>query len=245
MTIYAIGDIHGHVDKLDRALALIEADGGPGAEIVFVGDYVDRGPDSRAVIQALIDGTQAGKPWTCLAGNHDRMMAWFFEDEPRHDPHLLIGFHWFHDRIGGIETLASYGIDVPKQIRMNDLQRSARPHIPDDHLSFLRGLKTTQEAGPLLFVHAGIRPGVPLAEQTEEDLVWIRQEFHHHTDPHPWLIVHGHTPVETPTHFGNRVDIDSGAAFGRPLIPVAIEGRDVYALTDAGRVPLTPPDSRA
>ncbi|MEM1236581.1 MAG: metallophosphoesterase family protein [Pseudomonadota bacterium] len=245
MTLYAIGDVHGQLGQLDRALALIEADGGRDASVVFMGDYVDRGPDSRAVIQRLIDGLEAGRDWTCLKGNHDRMMEWFFEPEPRHDPHLLIGFHWFHERIGGADTLASYGVQIEPLTRLNDLQKQALPHIPLDHLAFLRGLKTTHVVGDLLFVHAGMRPGVALQDQTEEDLLWIRQPFHEFERPHPHLVIHGHTPVDEATHYGNRVNIDTGAGYGRRLDPVAIEGRRVFALTDQGRVELKPRDSRA
>ncbi|MEL7301215.1 MAG: metallophosphoesterase family protein [Pseudomonadota bacterium] len=240
MTIYAVGDIHGHIEKLDHALALIEADGGRDAEVVFVGDYIDRGPDSRAVIERLATGQAKGRRWTCLKGNHDRLMEWFFHpDGPKQDPHILVGYHWLHKAFGGAETLASYGVDVPERIRLGDLAARARKHVPQDHIAFLRGLPLFHEAGPLLFVHAGIRPGVPLAEQAENDLVWIRDGFLDDETVHPHLVVHGHTPVETPTHFRNRVAIDSGAAFGRPLVPVACEGREIYALTEAGRVALT------
>lgn len=242
-TLYAIGDIHGHLDKLDRALALIEADGGRDAEVIFVGDYIDRGPDSRGVIQRLIDGRAAGRRWTCLKGNHDRMMEWFFEPEPRHDPYLLVGYHWLHERLGGTETLASYGVTIPERVRMNALQRTARPLVPDAHINFLRGLSIAVERGDLLFVHAGIRPGVTLASQTEEDLLWIREDFLNHTSSHPRLVIHGHTPGRANEHAGTHVNLDGGAAYGGDLVPVAIEGTDFFNLTDAGRVPLRPRDS--
>ena len=243
MTLYAIGDIHGHIAKLDRALALIEADGGTDAEIVFVGDYIDRGPDSRAVIERLMAGLEAGQRWTCLKGNHDRLMEWFFEPEPRHDPHLLVGYHWFHPSIGGVETLASYGVSVPDRVRLSTLQSTARRHVPEAHIAFLRGLKLTHEAQGMLFVHAGVRPGLALNEQTEEDLLWIRQEFLEDPRPFDRPVVHGHTPVETPENLGRRINLDGGAAFGRPLVPVAFDGDQVFSLTDDGRVPLKPRDN--
>ncbi|MEM9350061.1 MAG: metallophosphoesterase family protein [Pseudomonadota bacterium] len=245
MTIYAVGDIHGQLGELDRVLKLIESDGGIDAEIVFLGDYVDRGPNSRGVIDRLIAGLDAGRPWTCLKGNHDRMMEWFFEEEPRHDPHLLIGFHWLHERIGGLETLASYGVQPGPQARLNAFQSEAKPHIPESHLDFLRQLKITHEMDDLVFVHAGIRPEVPLGEQTEEDLVWIRQPFHDYTGPHPKLVVHGHTPVETVTHYGNRVNTDTGAGYGNRLVPVVFEGSETFTLSDQGRELLTPLGSPA
>ena len=240
MTLYAIGDIHGHPDKLDRALELIEADGGAGSEVIFIGDYIDRGPDSRAVIQRLIDGLAEGQNWTCLKGNHDRMMEWFFEPEPRHDPHLLIGYHWLHERLGGIETLASYGVMVEERERLNALQERASLMVPAAHLDFLRGLEITADRGDVFFCHAGIRPGVSLAEQTEEDLVWIRQTFLNYTRPHPKLIVHGHTPVKANEHAGNHVNLDAGAAYGGDLVPVAIEGTNFFNLTARGRKKLKP-----
>ncbi|WP_050930131.1 metallophosphoesterase family protein [Aestuariivita boseongensis] len=238
--LYAIGDIHGQHGMLEDALARIEADGGPDAPVVFLGDYVDRGPDSRAVIDTLIKGQSQGRNWTCLKGNHDRLFQWFMEDTPRHDPHLLVGFHWFHDRIGGTETLASYGITFDDQTRLAALHEEAKETIPPAHVAFLNSLPVLHEANELLFVHAGIRPGIAIKDQTEEDLVWIRQEFHSHKDPHPKLVVHGHTPVNEATHYGNRINLDSGAGYGKPLSTAVFEGADCWLLTEAGRQPLTP-----
>ncbi|MEM8592351.1 MAG: metallophosphoesterase family protein [Pseudomonadota bacterium] len=244
MTIYAVGDIHGYPDKLDRALKLIEADGGQHAQIVFVGDYIDRGPDSRAVIERLIEGLEEGRPWTCLKGNHDRIMEWFLEDQPRQDPHLLVGFHWFHEMIGGLPTMASYGVDVSERERLFLVHARAREAVPQSHIDFLRSLKLTHQQDDYLFVHAGIRPGIPIEAQDERDLVWIRDEFLNYRRPFPKLVVHGHTPVDSPAHLGNRVNLDGGAAFGRPLVPVALEGKKAYALTDKGRAELKPLGSR-
>ena len=209
--LYAIGDIHGQLGMLLTALERIEADGGVDAQIIFLGDYVDRGPDSRGVIDTLIQGKAQGRNWITLKGNHDRMFQWFMEDVPRHDPHMLVGYHWFHERLGGVETMASYGITFDDRTRLQDVHAQACPIVPQSHVDFLNALPVTHETDDLLFVHAGIRPGVPIADQTEEDLVWIRQEFHTHTDPHPKLIVHGHTPVDAATHYGNRVNLDTGA----------------------------------
>ncbi|WP_417838176.1 metallophosphoesterase family protein [Tritonibacter scottomollicae] len=238
--IYAIGDIHGQTAQLDRALELIAADGGPEAEVVFVGDYVDRGPDSRGVIARLMQGQAEGRNWTCLKGNHDRMFEWFMEDTPRHDPHLLVGYHWFHERIGGVATLGSYGLEVPDRIRLEDLHRQAKATVPEDHVAFLRNLSLSHLSGDLLFVHAGVRPGTALADQAENDLVWIRDGFLDHAAPHPWLVVHGHTAEQHPVHYGNRVDIDCGAGYGRALVPVVFEGTQAWCLTDEGRQRLLP-----
>ncbi|MCL6284872.1 serine/threonine protein phosphatase [Ruegeria sp. 2012CJ41-6] len=238
--IYAIGDIHGQLDELHRALSLIEADGGADARVVFLGDYVDRGPDSRAVIDLLIEGQQAQRNWITLLGNHDRMFAWFMEDVPRHDPHMLVGYHWLHDRLGGVETLQSYGVTFEARTRLADLHASAKEIIPQAHVDFLRGLQPMFETPDLAFVHAGIRPGVPLTQQSENDLVWIRQSFHACLEPHPKLIVHGHTPVDVPSHYGNRINLDSGAGYGQPLTTAVFEGSNCSVLTNRGRVPLLP-----
>ncbi|PIE14103.1 MAG: serine/threonine protein phosphatase [Rhodobacterales bacterium] len=238
--IYAIGDIHGHPDELDAALARIERDGGPGAHIVFLGDYTDRGPDSRAVIDRLITGQAEGRNWTCLRGNHDRMMALFCGPYPQQDNQLLLGYHWLHPRIGGVETLASYGVAVPDGIRTYQLHEQVRAAVPQAHLDFLAGLQNFHEAGDLLFVHAGIRPGVALQDQKEDDLIWIRGAFLDDPRPHPWLVVHGHTHVPTPEHHGNRVNLDSGAGYGHPLTAAVFEKGEVSILTDNGRERLTP-----
>jgi serine/threonine protein phosphatase 1 len=240
MRIYAVGDIHGQLGMLELALARIEADGGADARVVFLGDYVDRGPDSAGVIDRLVKGIEAGRDWICLKGNHDRMFEWFMLPEPRHDPHLLIGYHWFHEKIGGIETMGSYGVSWPELTRLYKVRALAQEAVPQSHVDFLQNLKTYHKEDGLLFVHAGIRPGVPLDKQTEEDLLWIRKEFHIEPIKHPWLIVHGHTPVKSATHYGNRVNLDSGAGYGKPLSVAVFEQDACFLLTSEGREPLLP-----
>lgn len=240
MSIYVVPDIHGHLDELHRVLGLIEADGGRDAQIVFLGDYVDRGPNSRGVIEHLCQGVAEGRQWTCLKGNHDRMMEFFFADPMRLDPQFRPGYDWFHPNIGGRATLASYGIEVTQDTSHLILRRAAEGKVPKHHVDFIRSLKTTHKVGELLFVHAGIRPEVALSDQAEQDLVWIRQEFHDYAKPHPWLVVHGHTMVRQPTHYGNRVNLDAGAGRGDPLQVAVFEGRDCWVLTDQGRTPLLP-----
>ncbi len=238
--IYSIGDIHGQLDMLKQALARIEHDGGRDAQIVFLGDLVDRGPDSAGVIALLEKGAAAGRNWTILRGNHDRMFSYFLEGLPRPDPQILLGMDWFSKRIGGRSTLASYGIETDEASRYYQIHTLARQAIPAAHVEFMASLPAYHEHGELLFVHAGIRPCVPLQEQTEDDLCWIRQTFLQYRDPHPWLVVHGHTPGSEPVHFGNRVNLDAGAGYGRPLTTAVFEGRDVWTLQDKGRVPLLP-----
>ncbi len=237
--IYAVGDLHGQVAEFDRVLALIAQDGGTDARVVFLGDYVDRGPDSAGVIDRMIHGRDGGRDWITLLGNHDRMFAWFMEDTPRHDPHLLVGYHWLHDRLGGMETLRSYGVEFEGQIRLADLHAMAKAAVPRSHIAFLRDLVALYQTPDLAFVNAGIRPGIALNEQQENDLVWIRKTFHSHCDAHPKLIVHGHTPVDHATHYGNRINLDTGAGYGHPASVAVFEGRQCWQLTVAGRVALT------
>ncbi len=236
--IYAVGDIHGRFDQLERALALIAADGGPEAEIVFLGDLVDRGPDSRAVIQRLLDGQLAGHNWHVLKGNHDRMFARFVARGVVEDTRILSRLDWLHPRLGGPATLASYGVDTRQPHR--ELYRAAQAAVPAMHLDYMQGLDLYLERGELLFVHAGIVPNVPLADQSEDDLLWIRDPFLKHPDPHPWLVVHGHTALQMPHHFGNRIDLDGGAGYGRPLVPAVFEGRTCWLLGEGGRIQLVP-----
>lgn len=238
--IYAIGDIHGQLEMLETALARINADCGPDAQIIFLGDYVDRGPDSKCVIERLVQGKADGKPWRFLKGNHDRMFEWFMQSPPRHDPHMLVGYHWLHEKLGGVETLASYRVDVKEPVRLENVHSAALERVPLSHLRFLQSLELSITLGPYFFCHAGIRPGVPLVEQSERDLLWIRQEFANDTRDHGKLIVHGHTPVDVPLHAGNHINLDTGAGYGKPLTAAVFEGANAFVLTEAGREVLTP-----
>lgn len=235
-TVYAIGDIHGHLSKLEQALALVEAEAGPDAEVVFLGDLVDRGPASRGVLDLLIAGQAAGRRWTVLKGNHDLLFQTYLESGTEYDPRIRSGKSWLHDNLGGYETLRSYGVLSKRSSR--DLLTEARATVPEAHLHFLTGLPLYHERGDLLFVHAGIVPGAALKWQGPDELLWIREPFLSYARPHPWLVVHGHSAVDYPEHRGNRVNLDGGAGHGRALLPAVFEGRKVSLLTDAGRVPL-------
>ncbi|MBC7137253.1 MAG: serine/threonine protein phosphatase [Defluviimonas sp.] len=249
MRTYAIGDIHGHLDLLKAAHALIAADraatGDAGAPVVHVGDLVDRGPDSSGVIEYLLQGQAAGMPWVVLKGNHDQLFARFMGDPADRDPRLRADLAWLHPRIGGGATLASYGIHAPADRPLARVHAEASEAVPPGHIGFLRTLPTWFLRGDALFVHAGVRPGIDLREQVDDDLLWIRHEFLDDTRDHGALVVHGHTALSAPTHYGNRLNIDSGAAYGGPLTAVVIEGRDVWHLTEAGRVRLDPPQRAA
>ncbi|MCA0929393.1 metallophosphoesterase family protein [Ruegeria profundi] len=238
--LYAIGDIHGQLDMLENALHLIEQDGGPDARVVFLGDYVDRGPNSSGVLDLLVEGQRARKNWIMVKGNHDRMMARFVQEGEIADKHLPIMLNWLHPRLGGVETLASYGVEVSDDDRIFQVIQRACAAVPPAHIDFVNALPLYHREGDLLFVHAGIRPGIPLEQQAEDDLVWIRHEFLQETSPHPWLVVHGHTPCDRAEHCGNRINLDAGAGYGRSLAVAVFEGRDCWLLTRTGRVPLTP-----
>ena len=242
MRIYAIGDIHGQLEKLHRAHALIKTDrervGDSAAPVVHIGDLCDRGPDTKGVLEMLIAGQQAGAPWLVLKGNHDRMLSLFLQEPARRDPGLRAGLDYLHPRIGGLETLASYGVDVSDGRSFADLHAEALEKVPARHKAFLETLPLSHATDPVFFCHAGIRPGVALDKQAEDDLLWIRDAFLTSKADHGPLIVHGHTPTGQVTHYGNRLNIDTGAGYGRALSAVVIEGRDAWLLTDQGRQPV-------
>ena len=238
--MYAIGDIHGQKAMLDAALTRIEADGGADAHIVFLGDYLDRGPDSQAVIKTLIAGVEAGRNWTILKGNHDRYLVRFLNDAHYRDPDTHENLSWLSPRIGGRETLASYGVDASEDRAVEAIHADALKAIPQEHADFIKDLDLMHVTDDLICVHAGIRPGVALQDQVEEDLIWIRKGFLDDQTDHGRLVVHGHTALEAPQHFGNRIDLDSGAGYGRPITAAVFEGRTCFVLNDADRVPLVP-----
>lgn len=213
MRIYAIGDIHGRADLLKMMFALIDLDvlerrvARP-VEI-YLGDYIDRGPASCEVLDQLID-RGARRETVCLKGNHEVFPAKFLRD-----PETLHEWAQF----GGINTLLSYGLRPPRNPRHDELGALAAEFsaaIPKAHREFLTRLPPHQTCGDYYFVHAGVRPGVALPDQQEQDLLWIRGEFLRSDDDHGKVIVHGHTPVLEPEFRPNRINIDTGAyATGR------------------------------
>lgn len=225
--VYAIGDIHGYLDKLIAVHAAIDADltRRPVANhvVVHIGDYTDRGPDSPGVVDYLVTG--AGRPWINLFGNHDRMFLKYVEDGS-HDPRMRLQFYWLHPRLGGQETLRSYGVDVPADVTKvggDAFVEAARKAVPASHLAFLREAQTHWQWRDFYFAHAGIKPGVALRDQVEDDLIWIREEFHQSSMDHGATVVHGHTPVEQVEDHGNRIALDTGAGYGGPLSCVVFE----------------------
>ncbi len=242
MRTYAIGDIHGHLDLLHHVHDLIAIDmagHGPGT-IVHLGDLVDRGPASAGIVEYLRAGVARGEDWVVLKGNHDRMFTLFLDDHGAQDAGLNSNYTWLHPRLGGATTLASYGVKNASDRPVAPVHADAVAAVPAAHRDFLNSRPTWHRAGAAIFVHAGIRPGVPVDQQDETDLVWIRTGFLEVTTAHEALIVHGHTAIDAPAHYGNRVNIDSSAAYGGPLSAIVIEGTDVYRLTRTGRVRMEP-----
>lgn len=240
MRTYAIGDIHGQLSELERVHDLIERDrsacGDADAPVVHIGDLCDRGPATAGVIDHLLRGQDAEKPWIVLTGNHDRMMTAFLEPLRREPNRMPEGVIWLDERLGGKETLASYGVDTDQTVEAIHADAIAR--VPERHIRFLQDLPVTYERGECFFCHAGVYPGIALSEQDEEDLVWIREPFLSSTKEHGKLIVHGHTPTDVATHYGNRLNVDTGAGYFRPMSAVVIEGRDAWLLTEGGRAVL-------
>ncbi len=240
MRLYAIGDVHGQLDLLKAAHERILRDGGEEAVIAHVGDLIDRGPDSRGVVDYLMSGQAEGRPWVVTRGNHDRFLAKFLSDPDWIDPGLSSGRHWIeHQGLGAAATLESYGVDPT--LPRDEILAQTRRAVPDSHAKFLATLPLWYLHPLALVVHAGIRPGVDLHDQAEDDLVWIRKGFLESNVDYGPLVVHGHTAIDTATHYGNRLNIDGGAAYGRPLCAVVIEPEGVHLVTDEGREPLTPP----
>lgn len=206
--VYAVGDVHGRRDLLARLCGMIERDleraAPQEATIVFLGDYVDRGPDSRGVLDYFLSTPLPAKA-VFLRGNHEAMLLDFLFDPE-------VGLLW--RRFGGIETLHSYGIDVADFRLGQNLDAASRrlaETLPAIHRDFLDRLPLSYELGSFFFCHAGIRPGVPIAQQREEDLLWIRDEFNDSNADFGCVVVHGHTPGEEPVVRPNRIGVDTGA----------------------------------
>ncbi|MFO1060406.1 MAG: metallophosphoesterase [Dongiaceae bacterium] len=220
--VYAVGDLHGRVDLLDAMHRLILADAAarPAARstVVYLGDYVDRGLDSPAVIDRLIDRPLAGFASIHLLGNHEDTMLRF------HDGELAVAASWLH--YGGQETLRSYGIEISRTVSLETLRQRLVHALPARHLDFLRGLRLQHRAGDYLFVHAGIRPGLALERQRRDDLLWIREPFLGSQADHGVTVVHGHTISAEPERHGQRIGIDTGAYATGRLTALVVEGEE-------------------
>lgn len=245
---YAVGDIHGHLSMLEDAHAKIAADrdaqGGGDAKVIHIGDLCDRGPDTKGVFEFLLDGIARGEDWLVIRGNHDQMFLDMLDGGDGTNARLGKDLTWLHEQLGGRDTLASYGVKKSRFESDQKYCRRARKAVPESHAKFLREMPLWYRQEGRIFVHAGIRPGFPLDAQDEDDLLWIRDDFLWHFGDHEALIVHGHTPVEDPIHYGNRINIDTGAGWGNPLVPVVFDNGECYALRHDGREHLKAPSQR-
>ena len=232
LRVYAVGDIHGHAEEFDALLALIDEDraGHDGeTRLVLLGDYIDRGPDSRAVIERLMAGAMPADRSHFLMGNHERVLLDIVDDDARSGPDWL--------RYGGFELLQSYGLSRTELLRrQRPLRQSILEAIPSDHLDFLRALPSHVVIEDYFFAHAGVRPGVALHEQSERDLLWIREGFIESRRDHGKVVVHGHTIHDEPGDHPNRIGLDTGCYAGGALSAVRLERdtRDFLAVPSNG-----------
>lgn len=224
--IYAVGDIHGELGLLDQLMEKIRLDarGYPDEPhtLIFIGDYIDRGPQSRSVLERVMAGFEGFKV-VCLRGNHEQAML-----EVCRRRNGDVAKTWMSRTIGGSETLRSYGIEpkaVKSAVKSEDRLEAVLAPIPDAHLSFIENLPLTHLEDGLLFVHAGIRPGIALEAQREDDLMWIRKEFTTSRHDHGYVVVHGHTWRRRPVVRKNRVGIDTGAFATGRLTAAVFEGK--------------------
>lgn len=226
--VYAVGDIHGRADLLDKMLDAIEVDGAFRDEhktLVFLGDYVDRGANSKAVIERLSTLSQPGWSYVFLRGNHDQVMEDFLRDAE-----TLYDWRDF----GGLETLLSYGVrpqTFDSEIAFAIMRSALDAAMPAHHREFFDRLQNSYTVGDYFFVHAGIRPGLPLKRQMTDDLLWIRNEFLDYPGRMEKIIVHGHTPQDHAALSGYRIGLDTGAYATGLLSAVALCGSAQRFLT--------------
>lgn len=232
--IYAVGDIHGRADLLQELQEMIREDAraNPACDhmLVYLGDYLDRGPFIQDTVDLVINGLADDFQITWLRGNHEQIFADFLQD-----PSVLPD--WLD--LGGMWTLTSYGLHPGPEAFRPDRSAQVRDDLiagmPEEHLDFLRQLPLQHRLGDYLFVHAGVRPGIPMEEQTANDLLWIRDEFlseRHHLD---CLVVHGHTVERQPEARSHRLGIDTGAYATGVLTCAVLEEDRIRFLATSGR----------
>lgn len=227
--VYAIGDVHGRADLLRALHALILEDAAnapPEKTVIYLGDYVDRGLHSREVLDLVVDAPLPGFAQVALRGNHEAMMLDFLERAENGPP-------WLWN--GGAATLLSYGVALPSATQDPAALEAAREAfaaaLPARHLEFLRGLRLSHVEGDYAFVHAGIRPGLPLEMQAADDLLWIRGEFLRSTLDHGHVVVHGHTIVREVEMRPNRIGLDTGAYATGRLTALVLEDNRRWLLS--------------
>ncbi|HAY06955.1 MAG TPA: serine/threonine protein phosphatase [Hyphomonas sp.] len=241
LCLYAIGDIHGRRDLLERLTQMIEEDAqslpeGVKPQIIFLGDYIDRGLQSKDVINFFTSGAVDQFDPVFLMGNHEEALLRFYQE-------ATFGSQWA--RYGGAETLYSYGLAPPNQrASLNSHTEMAaarnawtkvwnefRVRLPAEHLAFFQNLQPYHVAGDYLFVHAGVRPGVALDQQSMRDMLWIREEFLDDPQDFPQMVVHGHTPMDTVHYDHRRLGLDTGAFLTGKLTAARLTGTDVAFLS--------------
>ena len=233
LRIYAVGDIHGRFDLLEELVSDIRRDlkrSRPARTIeIFLGDYVDRGPQSREVVHWMIEAPPVADERICLLGNHEEILLQALDD-------TSAMANWLFN--GGGETLLSYGVQargLGGESGLIELQQGFRAALPAAHLEFIASLRRKVAITPYLFVHAGIRPGLAIDDQDPEDLVWIREPFLHSDADFGCIVVHGHTPAMHPEVRRNRINIDTGAVFTGCLTCVVLEGTELRFLQAVSR----------
>lgn len=229
--LYAIGDVHGRLDLLDRLIDQIDRDdaarGPADTWLIFLGDLVDRGPDSYGVVDRLLRLKQSDRNVRVLMGNHEEV----FLLAARGDVQALRLFL----RIGGKETVLSYGVsrDDFNQADFERLAALLSEHVPAEHIAFLESFEQLIEVGDYLFVHAGIRPGIAIGDQEHSDLRWIRGDFLNHPGSHGKMVVHGHSITPSVDVQANRIGIDTGAYASDRLSAIGLQGSERWFLSTA------------
>ncbi len=216
--IYAIGDIHGCLAALKDLLARLPLK--PEDELVFLGDYIDRGPDSKGVVEYLLKNKKPN--WKFLKGNHEQMLL-----EWLGSPSNMTSANWLLN--GGYQTLQSY---VPAQ-KMDELRGEGahmilQSHIPTAHVEFFNSLLLTYETPEYYFCHAGVNLDRPLGAQDQDDLLWIRRKFIEDPRPTPKLVVYGHSPIENVDLSRDRINIDTGCVYGGTLTALFLPDKKLY-----------------
>lgn len=228
--VYAIGDVHGRVDLLQRMQALIQADTPLHPDkrkvIVFLGDFIDRGPNSRDVVETLAAWDPPDCDLVCLRGNHEAVLLDFLAGADT-------GAQWLS--YGGLEAILSYGVALERvpstATAFEDLRHRLLAAIPDHHVAWLESLPLTHQEGDYMFVHAGVRPRIPLDQQEEQDLLWIRDEFLTFGGTFGAMVVHGHSIRYEAEVKTNRIGIDTGAYATGRLTCLVLEGERRWLLT--------------
>lgn len=227
LRVYAIGDIHGRLDLLDQLLFRIDADErtreSARSELIFLGDLVDRGPDSAGVVQRALEISRL-RPSRFLMGNHEEVFLKALDGS-------LEALRFFV-KIGGRATILSYGVDRAgyDALEFEELLEELIERVPAEHVAFLRSFENQIAIGDYLFVHAGIRPRVALEEQSGGDLRWIRSEFLDYRGTHGPIVVHGHTICDEVEERSNRIGIDTGAFASGRLTALGLEGSERWYL---------------